>query len=136
MKYPNEKMNPAWVHQKITPEVVEWCQSFAKFLAPNPEIKGDRKALTTSQLRKFFGEVRRIETDVVSNKASIAMLKPYLAYAVGRDRDKGRLRQFAEELSVAIAAIRMDDAFVKDDFSNFISIYEAIVAYHKYYGGN
>ena len=72
------------------------------------------------------------------------MLKPLLAYAVGRDKKKAgrdmvnktRIEEFCKEMSKAIDAIRYDnDDVLKSDYKNFVQIFESIVAYHKYYGG-
>jgi CRISPR type III-A-associated protein Csm2 len=63
-----------------------------------------------------------------------------LAYAVGRDIDnktgknKTRIKQFEEELSKGLGFIRSDNN-KRSDFKNFVKLFEAIVAYHKYYGG-
>ncbi len=114
--YPKQKMEKSWVRDGITPDIVKWTESFGKFLCKKNENDEDSKgALTTGQLRKFFGEVKRIDADVVKHKAEIPMLKPLLAYAVGRDKknkgkeNKTRIVEFEKELSKAIDAIRFDD---------------------------
>ncbi len=136
MKYPEQKLNPQWVHSTITDEVVEWTKSFAEFLTKKEYRKG---ALSTTQLRRFFGEIKRISADFESNKKDLPMLKPLLAYAVGRDKDdkgnnKTKIKEFEEEITKALNAIRSEDNKVKD-FKNFVKIFESIVAYHKFYGG-
>lgn len=134
MEYPTTKMTPEWIHNPITPDVVSWCESFGKYLAPKDQY--DKNSLTTSQLRRFFGEVKRIQMCQPLSTSDIAMLNPLLAYAVGRDMKNGkssRILQFQQEIKIAINAIRIDR--VKEDFDNFIKIVEAIVAYHKFYGG-
>ncbi len=132
MRYPEKKLDPKWVHSPITPEIVSWCDSFGQFLAPRD--KNDKSALTSSQLRRFFGEVKRIKLQKTPSMADIAMLNPMLAYAVGRDMKNGRcatrIQELQQELSAAISVIK-----TKEDFENFTKIFEAIVAYHKYYGG-
>ena len=142
--YPNQKMEQSWVRNGITPDIVKWTESFGKFLCAYEEDKPIKKALTTGQLRKFFGEVKRIDADVLKHKSEIPMLKPLLAYAVGRDKkkdvrgmvNKTRVEEFEQELSTAIDAIRFDnDDILKSDYKNFVQIFESIVAYHKYYGG-
>ncbi len=142
--YPDQTMEKSWVKEGITLDVVKWTESFGKFLCAFGEEKPLKKALTTGQLRKFFGEVKRIDADVLRHKAEIPMLKPLLAYAVGRDKkssrngmiNKTRIEEFGKELSVAIDAIRLDnDEFLKSDYKNFVQIFESIVAYHKFYGG-
>lgn len=135
MKYPEVKFNRSWVQEPMTEGLAEWCESFAKHLAPKDRT--DSQALTTSQLRKFFAEVRLIENNLEKKNCTsdILMLKPYLAYAVGREKKATRLRDFQKEISTAIDGIRKDANHMVADYRNFISIYEAIVAYHKFYGG-
>lgn len=144
--YPKQKLDKSWIVKGINPEIVEWTKSFGKYLCAFEEINPQKKALTTGQLRKFFGEIKRIEADVLKHKADIAMLKPLLAYAVGRDKKKGfkgemvnktRIDDFEKEISTAIDAIRLNnsDDILKSDYRNFVQIFESIVAYHKYYGG-
>ncbi|MBR5972696.1 MAG: type III-A CRISPR-associated protein Csm2 [Paludibacteraceae bacterium] len=142
--YPIQKLEQSWVKTGITPEIVKWTDSFGKYLCAYEENNPNKKALTTGQLRKFFGEVKRIDADVIKHKAEVPMLKPLLAYAVGRDKKKAgrdmvnktRIEEFSEELCKAIDAIRFDnDDVLKSDYKNFVQIFESIVAYHKYYGG-
>ena len=143
--YPNQKLEKSWVINGITPDIVKWTESFGKYLCAYEEQNPQKKALTTGQLRKFFGEVKRIDADVLEHKTEIPMLKPLLAYAVGRDKkkvgrgdmvNKTRIEEFGKELSTAIDAIRYDnDEILKSDYKNFVQIFESIVAYHKYYGG-
>lgn len=130
--YPNQKLEKSWIYADITKDVVDWADSFGKFLCTGSN------ALTTGQLRKFFGEVKRIEINVDDNKTDIVMLKPLLAYAVGRDKDrngnnKTKIKEFAEEINKGIDAV-LDGKDLKSDFSHFVKIFEAIVAYHKFYG--
>lgn len=82
--------------------------------------------LTSSQLRKFFGEVKRQQ--MVGYKSSdFILLKPKLAYAVGRRSDKNsKICDFYEVLRDAIDIVSNEK-----EFKNFIKIFEAIVAYHK-----
>lgn len=135
MKYPEVKFNRSWVQAPMTEGLAEWCESFAKHLAPAE--KKDGQALTTSQLRKFFAEVRLIENNLEKKDCTsdILMLKPYLAYAVGREKKPTKLRDFQKEISTAIDGIRKDSIHTVSDYRNFIAVYEAIVAYHKFYGG-
>lgn len=140
--YPNQKLEKSWVINGITPDIVKWTESFGKYLCAYEEQNPQKKALTTGQLRKFFGEVKRIDADVLKHKTEIPMLKPLLAYAVGRDKNKKglnktRIEEFGKELSKAVDAIRWseNDDVLKSDYKNFVQIFESIVAYHKYYGG-
>lgn len=135
-KYPTQKFEKNWIINPINEDVVEWTTSFAKYLTEEDNYV---KPLSTSQLRRFFGEIKRIETDFEANQSAIPMLKPMLAYAVGRDKNdrgnnKTKIKQFSEEIFVGLSAIR-NDTNRKKDFKNFVKVVESIVAYHKYFGG-
>lgn len=133
MEYPKDKLKKDWIQNGISKEAVDWANSFGEFLT---EKNGTKGALTTSQLRKFFGELRRIESDFAHKKNDIIMLKPTLAYAVGRDGNKTKIKEFGDEISKGIEAIRLgNEVYEKKDFKNFLKLFEAIVAYHKYHGG-
>ncbi len=135
MRYPDVKLKKEWIQNPISNEVVEWTKSFAEYLS----IPNERKPLTTSQLRKFFGEIKRIDTDFNNKKVDLPMLNPMLAYAVGRDKKNNRnvtkILEFSEEIMTALTSIRNDENMHKD-FKSFLKIFESIVAYHKYFGGN
>lgn len=126
MEYPQQKLNPEWVKEPITKDIVKWCESFGKYLATKETKTTSVGAMSTSQLRKFFGEVKRIEMQY--NPSDVAMLNPLLAYAVGRDEGKTKIKDFQVEISKAISAITTEK-----EFKNFVDIFEAIVAYHKCY---
>lgn len=136
-----------WISDKITQETVDFAKEFGKYLATTDswvEISRDGKTqkevygaiLTTSQLRRFFGEVKRQQTNGYE-ESSFIMLTPKLAYAVGRAKKdkKGNVRYVKIEDFFMV----FEDAIKKvgksenkqQAFKNFISIFEAIVAYHK-----
>lgn len=77
-------MNEKWIHNGISEEAVNWANKFGEELASRD---GAIKPMTTSQLRKFYGELRRIDTDFNRKIVDLPMLQPMLAYAVGRDKD-------------------------------------------------
>lgn len=110
--------------------MVKWAQTFGSDLA-KPTNDGKGTELTTSQLRKFFGEVKRQQSRGF-NKSDFILLKPKLAYAVGRagKKDKKerdlRIKQFYYVMANAIDSVNNEK-----DFKRFIKIFEAIVAYHK-----
>ena len=131
-KYPKQKLDPKWIESGMTLDIVEWTDSFGKHLA----TKDAKRPMTTGQIRKFYGEVKRIDAAIEKHTNDIPMLKPLLAYAVGRDKASGKntkIDDFEEELSKAIGAIRLEHIIA--DYKNFVQIFESIVAYHKYYGG-
>jgi CRISPR-associated protein Csm2 len=89
--------------------------------------------LKTSQVRKFLDGVRKIdalsEKGKKFNKDLVILLKPKLAYAAGRDKEKiGPLMQVLEP---AITA----GSRTYEDFRRLLALIEGIMAYHKYYGG-
>ncbi|MBL7112178.1 MAG: type III-A CRISPR-associated protein Csm2 [Bacteroidales bacterium] len=122
-------VNAQWIIDKIDDSTINWTKEFAEYLASD---KDGTSKLTTSQLRKFFGKLRQIEADFDQLKTQIPMLKPKLAYAVGRDKDKTKVRAFYNEISSALTAVQPDN---KATFKNLVSLVESIVAYHKFFGG-
>jgi len=142
IQYPKVKLkdHPEWITNQITDETIQWCESFGKYLAcETHKDKFPKNGLTSSQLRRFFGALKRIAIYGYSKEEYVKLLrlKPMLAYAVGRDKDekgynKTRISNFYEEISTAIDL--MKDKGEKE-FKNFIQIVEAIVAYHKAAGG-
>ena len=131
-----------WFVEKITPDAVEYANNFSKHLSD--ELKGRILPLTTSQLRKFFGAVKSLELKVRTNgfdvnESEFIMLKPKLAYAVGRARNANRaindirISDLEEVLSCAIDIVMTKCTTREVAFKNFINFFEAIVAYHKRY---
>ena len=139
----------SWIRDEITPETVSFAKEFGRKLASNGkrkemrfskkegrevEFEVEEVKLTTSQLRKFFGEVKRQQT-IGYKESSFILLKPKLAYAVGRVKD-GRKYYKIEDLynvlSNAVDIVVSPETTNKEKaFRNFIAFFEAIVAYHK-----
>lgn len=138
MEYPKQKLDPKWINGelKIDSSTIVWLESFGFFLANSHDDQP--RPITTTQIRKFFGEVKKIQADFENKKDQIIMLAPKLAYAVGRDefdprlrRKKTKILEFQEEVTKAINVINEK----ADNYGRFVSILEGIVAYHKYAGG-
>lgn len=134
MAWDRKKLIPsAEIQEKVTQESVRFAEEFGKELA---KAEYDAEPLTTSQLRKFFGEVKRQQMMTEFNETEFIMLKPKLAYAVGRAKQNGRkgkkqkIEDFYWVMADAIDKV-MDSADKEKAFKNFITIFEAIVAYHK-----
>lgn len=89
------------------------------------------KKLSTSQIRKFFGSIKRIQASFEKSKGEILLLDPKLAYAMGRDKGDSKIKDLYPLLSPMIREIKEDKA----KFNNFVNTLEAIVAYHKAAGG-
>jgi CRISPR type III-A-associated protein Csm2 len=134
-----EKVNLEWIVKGIQDDApIQWAEKFAKYLNEG----GKDEKLTTSQLRKFFGQLKRIQASGFdpSNKQQLFMLQPQLAYAVGRAKTKNvpnpRIEDFKNQLTNMINKVgEAQGEESKKRFANFISLTEAIVAYHKANGG-
>ena len=120
------------IQGKVTDATVQFAKRFGDYLAEKEE---SAEPLTTSQLRKFFGEVKRQQMMGYDN-TEFVMLKPKLAYAVGRAKQNGKkfkaqkIEDFYLVLSDAIDKVEGSTDKPKA-FKNFITAFEAIVAYHK-----
>lgn len=96
------------------------------------------KKVTTSQLRKFFGEIKRIQADFENCKVDLILLDPKIAYAVGRAKKEARrnetvkVEDFYHQISPLVSKIGDDQL----KFKRFVQLCEAIVAYHKQFGGD
>ena len=120
------------IQNKVTDVTVQFAEKFGKYLAVD---EFDSEPLTTSQLRKFFGEVKRQQM-IGYDETEFTMLKPKLAYAVGRAKQNGKknkaqkIEDFFTVITDAIDKVLSSSDRAKA-FKNFITAFEAIVAYHK-----
>lgn len=123
-------MNIKWItgEEPINNKTVEWASDLGKYLSDTQDRSNP--AMTTSQIRKFFGEVKRIQSDFGSNIDDIPLLAAKLAYAVGRKRNR-KMEEFYNEFSPAIKAIGNK----KENYERFVKLLESTVAFHKYFGG-
>jgi CRISPR-associated protein Csm2 len=118
----------------------------AKTTVEQARALGEKLAqqLTTNQIRNIFGTVRRIEMNwpeepktqaehqrVVKAQRELLLLKPKMAYQAKRERGSG-VRTLVDVLTDAIDLIDQD----RTRFQHFVDFFEAILAYHKAYGGN
>lgn len=128
----NNLISQTEIQEKITEKTVSFAETFGNYLAQKEE---SAEPLTTSQLRKFFGEVKRQQMTGY-DETEFIMLKPKLAYAVGRAKQNGRkgkylkIEDFYRVMADAIDKVEKSKD-KKKAFGNFITAFEAIVAYHK-----
>ena len=120
------------IQEKVTDVTVQFAEKFGNYLA---EKEDQAEPLTTSQLRKFFGEVKRQQMTGYDD-TEFVMLKPKLAYAVGRAKQNGKKDKHQKiEDFYTVMADAIDKVEASTDkpkaFKNFITTFEAIVAYHK-----
>ena len=100
------------------------------------------RQLTSSQIRSIFGSVRRIELDwqaperkpdaerVKQAQREFALLQPRLAYQARKERGRG-VEELRDVLTPAMRLVGNEHG----RFRNFVDFFEAILAYHKAYGG-
>ena len=113
----------SWITREATPQLVDYAEKAGQFMAKN--------GLTNSKIRSIYGEIKRIQMgEFEKEKSSFFLLKPKVAYALGRDEKNEGLKLF--KLIFDQAAESVCDQKSYQNFSNFI---EAILAYHKAYGG-
>ncbi|MCB0644287.1 MAG: type III-A CRISPR-associated protein Csm2 [Phaeodactylibacter sp.] len=121
-----------WIQDGFEDETINYTDAFGKFLV------GAR--LTTSQIRNIFGEVKRLQgatqgqADLSAVRKDFLMLRPKLAYAAKRAGSRG-IESLKEVMDVALKAVETTGPKAKDQFENFVDFFEAILAYHKAYGG-
>ncbi|PIV22766.1 MAG: type III-A CRISPR-associated protein Csm2 [Deltaproteobacteria bacterium CG03_land_8_20_14_0_80_45_14] len=88
--------------------------------------------LKINQIRRFLDEVRQIESDLKRgrfNPDRIILLRPKLAYAVGR---QPKVKDLMNVLDPALQS----GAKSEENFNKLLRLIEGIVAYHRYYGGS
>jgi CRISPR-associated protein Csm2 len=124
-----EKLKTEILTQGIKDTDIDLLEAWGQYLAPVDNR--DRNALTTSQIRKFFGEIKRIQANFEQSKGDIILLDPKIAYAVGRAERDARIKDFYKIVSPLVRDIKED----KDKFKVFVHVIESIVAYHKANGG-
>ncbi len=83
--------------------------------------------LKTSQIRKIYSAVKKIQMSNEFRRNELIMLKPKLAYAAARNREVTALKDALTE-----AINQVDNP---DKFKNFVDFFEATLAYHKAAGG-
>ena len=94
----------------------------------------EKRSVSTSQIRNIYGTVKGIEVKGDVSKDVIfklILLKPKLAYVAGRhDKVPGM------EVLRRILSDSIDLVYEKNErFDKFCNFFEAILAYHKAFGG-
>jgi CRISPR-associated protein Csm2 len=85
--------------------------------------------VSSSHIRNIYGSVKQMEMTEF-NYHDLVLLKPKIAYAARRDGSNAA-RELKDILTTAIDAVGDN----KDYFQRFADFFEAILAYHKAYGG-
>ena len=103
--------------------------------------------LTTSQIRALFGEVRQIqaqwslpgEQNARQARRRLILLKPKMRYRARKERERGKaVSELVGVLEPAVDLVVAEKSpeKQKERFDRFVEFFEAILAYHKAYGGN
>lgn len=95
------------------------------------------KAVTTSKMRKFLDSLRTIKYNILHqeeyNIQDVVLLTPKIAYIAGKEKEKDKkviLTQLSDIVASAISKVQD-----KKDLMLLVEFVEAIVAYHRFYGG-
>ena len=92
-------------------------------------VKGVQRDITTSQIRNVFSRIKNIRSEKYTE---LYTLRPKLAYVAGRAKeDQEGLKTLMLLLDELIQKVDS-----KDTLREFQNFFEAVIAYHKYYGGN
>lgn len=123
----------------------EWGLQYAKELKDLGALKAERIVeiaeevgkrlkqidLKINQIRRFLDEARRIEAEVKRGnfpQDKVVLLRPKLAYAAGREK---KVKDLMNVLDPALRSASSSE----ENFWKFLKLIEAIVAYHRFYGG-
>ncbi len=111
------------IEKILSGDAVE-MNKYAEELATHFLQVKEQDKLSTSQIRTILGEIQKMKK---YETTQLQLLRPKLAYAAGRH--KGRVKDFRDLLEAAIKKTN------EKNFAMFKNFVEAIVAYHKFYGG-
>jgi CRISPR-associated protein Csm2 len=150
------ELPPDWsFDDPIDEKIIDFTEKLGLFLCDiqifidkkgNEEIKSGRDAVTNSQIRNVFGELKRIQMQLIGReterwsevKSSFHLIRPKIAYTSGRvlaKNKKSRIREFSTLLDKAVLAVKGDEHNAPQRFMRFVDFFEAILAYHKSFGG-
>ncbi len=122
-------------------EITSWGKNGPQpdFLLAAEKLGKDlqKNKLTTSQIRQVFTRLKSIEAKgYQGRRTDFMMLKPYLAYAAGRQKVSG-LQTFKDKITCGIDAVLAGGSPEEEQkrFNNFCKLFEAILAYHRASGG-
>ncbi|MBI4759589.1 MAG: type III-A CRISPR-associated protein Csm2 [Chloroflexota bacterium] len=115
---------------------------------------GDSDKLSTSQIRAIFGEVRKIQGQIAipehtGNPETVQKIKerafrrlhlliPKMKYRVAKEKEKPGIKNLVKVLVPALEQVfasGVDKSEKEKRFGYFVEFFEAILAYHRAYGG-
>ncbi|MEP0861577.1 MAG: type III-A CRISPR-associated protein Csm2 [Ignavibacterium sp.] len=112
---------------EINEQSILFSEFFGRYLV--------RLDLSTSQIRNVYGDVMRLKMKGF-NPNELMLLKPRLAYTTERKGTDGS-RKFREKIENALDKVIFSEDKSKQEtrFQNFANFFEAILAYHRSFGG-
>nr|WP_298674068.1 type III-A CRISPR-associated protein Csm2 [uncultured Prevotella sp.] len=114
---------PIWITNGADQSMVDYTRATGKKLAQG--------GLSSSKIRNIYGEIKRIQMgSYEAYKSSFLLLQPKVAYLVGRDPKNLGIRIFQDIFEKASKLVSNDKTY-----QNFCNLMEALVAYHKFFGG-
>jgi CRISPR-associated protein Csm2 len=142
MSFKLNDFQPKWIQEEIDDSCIAYMEGFGFHLCDKRDTNSrpGYNAVTTSQMRNIFSEVKRIELKVSDTngwqreKTAILLLRPKIAYSTARatsSKRDSRMKDLREILEKAIQAVKN-----AEDFKRFAAFLEGVIAYHKVYGGN
>jgi CRISPR-associated protein Csm2 len=120
---------PDWITKGITKDTVTYAEQLGRYL--------NKQDYSSSQIRNIFGEIKRLEMQGWSKttETSLLLFKPKLAYGAARQSMKAA-SNLTEILKTGIDSIIDSEENNKEAaLKNFSQIFEAVLAYHKAFGG-
>lgn len=128
-----------WITDGITEETISFLRCAGDYMAPMTDQ--DKLALTNSQIRNVYGELKRIQMKgFLESQSEFLLLKPKVAYAAKRKSDcevetgMELFKKIFDKSYDAVSQIKDKDP-KEQAFKNLCSVMEGLIAYHKYYGG-
>ena len=111
----------SWIENGADEALPDYAEFMGKAMADNK--------LTSSKIRSVYGEIKRIQMgEKKKKKSSFYLLRPKVAYAVGRDKENIGLQLFKLVFDKSAKCVKDKDTFLH--FANFM---EAVLAYHRAY---
>lgn len=119
--FAKNKFLVSWIENGADEALPDYAEFMGKAMADNK--------LTSSKIRSVYGEIKRIQMgEFAKEKASFYLLRPKVAYAVGRDKENIGLQLFKLVFDKSAKCVKDEDTFLH--FANFM---EAVLAYHRAY---
>jgi CRISPR-associated protein Csm2 len=116
------------VEKGIDANFIAWAENFGRKI----------RFITSSQIRNVYGTVKKIEMSAKRDDfdlTALLMLKPRLAYARARARQRDEFKHLEEALAKAIDEVSKRGEDQYDRLLRFCQGFEAILAYHRAAGG-